>query len=768
MNKLTKLIAILLIVFMLPVFAVDETPTEPSSADQSQTESGSTDTPTEPTEPSEPSEPVQPDHPFSKTAQDYVNEIISYYSSNPELSSWWDVVALYGADANLENYTLPEWTTESLNENSSATDYAGIILGLIAMGENVHDIWNRDIAEELAKTQNPETGLFGSYPNQQIYAILALDAANEPYNRVAAINALIDTFRVENGGFGYLPWDPTAEPVISPDIDITAMALLVLNSEDHSEIINSAVTYLAESQLETGGFSSWGTENSNTLEAVIWGLSSHNLLNDERFIKNDRTLTDVLGDYILENGMLTFDAGSDEPNLMATQQGLIAFGDIINGKNIFLRLSSEKACTTKTATVRIEGSSSNVLDTSITVKCYEPNVLDAIKAALDLKEIPYIIEGSEYGSYIKSINGETEKKFGGYDGWLVALNGEPMSSSADAVELTENDEILVYYGMFAPGTLIPEYTLSTDTFKEGRSFTVAITGTYFDYDLSDNVTVPIAGATVEIGGQTFTTNSEGIATVYPPSSGTNTVKIYKDNESSYPSIVRIKPFTIEASSAYSGGGGGSYIPPKKDEDDKKEEEPVETPDQPSEDESPEIPEFTDITEVSDWAIDSVEKAVNIGLFQGDEKGYFNPKKSLSRAELALLILRFSETEENQPLNDTSFTDIDPDDWYYSAVYNAFESGFMSGFDTNTFAPDATVTREQFAVVMARALNLESTETIGFSDENEISDWAKPAATALAQSKIMVGSGDEFNPKDILTREMCAVVMVRALDFIAVQ
>ena len=563
MNKLTKLIALLLIVCVMPVFAVEQTLVDITSADQSLPESGTSDTVTEPGEPADPSEPIDPDQPSSKTAQDYANDIIAYYLLNPQLSSWWDVVALYGVGAELENYTLPEWTNETLNENSSVTDYAGIIFALIALGENVHDVWNRDIADELAKMQDAETGLFGSYPNQQIYSILALDAANEPYDRDAAINALIRTFRAENGAFGYLPWDASAEPIISPDIDITAMTLLLLDDETHSEIISSAVTYLAQSQLDNGGFSSWGTENSNTLESVIWALSSHDLLNDERFIKNDLTLTDVLGNYILENGMLAFESGSDDPNLMATQQGLIAFGDIINGKNIFLRLSSEEVCSTKSATVRIEGSSVNVLDTSVTVKCYEPNVLDAIKVALDLTEIPYIIEGSEYGAYIKSINGETEKKFGGWNGWLVALNGEPMSVSADAQELTEDDEILVYYGMFAPGTLIPEYTLSTDTFKEDRSFTVTVTGTYFDYALSEEVTVPIEGATVEIGGQLFTTNSEGKANVYSSTSGTKTVKIYKENESSYPSIVRIKPFSINVSSL-SSGGGGTYIPPKKE------------------------------------------------------------------------------------------------------------------------------------------------------------------------------------------------------------
>ena len=768
-NKLLKLTAIILLVFMLPVFsafAEDITPL-PDTENVHQPESS---------ESTDSSDSPEDNTPLIPTAEDYRDRIIAYYDANSTLTSWWDVVALYGAGADLSDYTLPEWTSESLGESASATDYAGIIFGLIATEQNVHDIWDRDIADELSKMQDSQTGLFGTYPNQQIYAMLALDAAREPYNRATALNALIDTFSTEEGAFGYLPFDPEAEPIATPDTDITAMALLVLDQTIHADIIASSVTYLASQQLKNGGFASWGTENSNSLEAVISGLATLSLLEDERFIKNESSLSDVLAGYILESGALSWEAGSTEENLLATQQGLIAYGDIIAGESVFLRLTSNEVCSTINASVRIEGSAANVLNVPVSVKGYNQNLLDAILTALDANSIPYTLTG---GNYLESIGSETAGKFGGWDGWLIALNGTAIPTSADAITLTENDEILVYYGMFESQTLIPEYTLSTTAYTQGESFTITVTGTYFDYTTSQNVTVPVSRATIEVGSSVFTTDQHGVAIVTPTSSGTQTVKIYKNNEGSYPSIVRTLPFTIDVAAApvsvSPSYGGGSYTSPAKE--DKTEDEPdkePETTDPEADDKEENEPEdtaevmltYNDVDLVSDWAVEGVKKAVAAGLFKGDESGNINPQSDLSRAELATILLRLTSSEETGA--ETQFEDVSPDDWYCSAVCTVYNLGFMNGTGSSRFSPDSAVTREQAAVVLARILNLTGTESAGYSDSSEISDWAASAVNALTESGIMEGSDGKFNPHDILTREMCAVIMARALDFISEQ
>jgi hypothetical protein len=46
-----------------------------------------------------------------------------------------------------------------------------------------------------------------------------------------------------------------------------------------------------------------------------------------------------------------------------------------------------------------------------------------------------------------------------------------------------------------------------------------------------------------------------------------------------------------------------------------------------------------------------------------------------------------------------FTDVKETDWYYKAVKNCVFTGIMNGMSEDTFAPDAGLTRAQFAQAM---------------------------------------------------------------------
>jgi hypothetical protein len=52
-------------------------------------------------------------------------------------------------------------------------------------------------------------------------------------------------------------------------------------------------------------------------------------------------------------------------------------------------------------------------------------------------------------------------------------------------------------------------------------------------------------------------------------------------------------------------------------------------------------EIKDTADISTWAKDSVDKVSKAGIMQGDTNGYFNPKKSLTRAETAVLAIQIS-------------------------------------------------------------------------------------------------------------------------------
>lgn len=685
--------------------------------------------------------------------------IVDYYQNNTVLSSWYDVVALWGAGESLDGYTLPEWDIAGLSETSLVTDYAGMILGLVAAGENVHDIEGRDIAEELAKRQQ-DNGAFADYVNMQAFSILALDAAGEEYDRDAALESLVST-EIESGGFGYNGTDA--------DVDLTAMALIALSGTDYDDVIERAVSYLAESQLESGGFQSWGSENSNSLAMVISALSAVGKLDDERFVKNEKTLCDVLEEYILEDGSLSYEKDG-ESNYMATQQGLVAFCDAASGGSVFKRLESAFECLPMLSVdckVRIEGAYENVLSLQVTVTSKRPTVLSAIKEALEQENIDYEFADSAYGAYIKSINGETAGMFGGWDGWLFLVNGESAMSSADTIELSDGDEILLYYGMYEPETLIPFYQISKNKIWTGEAFTITVTSSYIDMNTGRPINVNIENATVEIDGKKYSTDKNGRAEITIKNPGTYTVRIYKDNKNSYPSIVRIEPFEIEVNKKVTYGGNGSSLgksdekdePENADNENKAADDNKENEDKQKQDIKPLT--YIDKDSISDWALESVARATEKGILKGDENGRFNPKGTLTRAEFAAIISRllgFGEAETK-----ADFKDVYESDWFYGYVAAVYENGLMTGVAENSFAPYEPLTREQAALIFARAFKLEGTGTQDFDDYESVSGWAKEAVGIVSAKKIMLGSDGKFFPKDTLTREMCAVIADRLAE-----
>ena len=168
--------------------------------------------------------------------------------------------------------------------------------------------------------------------------------------------------------------------------------------------------------------------------------------------------------------------------------------------------------------------------------------------------------------------------------------------------------------------------------------------------------------------------------------------------------------------------------------------------------------FRDEAEISDWARDAVLLASEKGIIAGDQ-GRFAPKRALSRAELAQILVRALDLKAD---GDVEYQDVSKEDWHYNAVAAICESGIMRGAGAS-FRPNDRITREELAVVIARAANLSGQAEI--TDIAQVSDWARDAVQAVYQHGIMQGSGNQFRPKDAVTREMAATVCIRALDLI---
>jgi len=109
-----------------------------------------------------------------------------------------------------------------------------------------------------------------------------------------------------------------------------------------------------------------------------------------------------------------------------------------------------------------------------------------------------------------------------------------------------------------------------------------------------------------------------------------------------------------------------------------------------------------------------------------------------------------------------FKDIS-NDGNKEAILALYSKGIVKGQDN--FKPYDNITRSQFALMIARALNLSSTTDAGFKDTAALDAERKQAINALAEAKIVV-KAENFNPNGTLTRQQAAVMIYRAVAHVA--
>ncbi len=211
----------------------------------------------------------------------------------------------------------------------------------------------------------------------------------------------------------------------------------------------------------------------------------------------------------------------------------------------------------------------------------------------------------------------------------------------------------------------------------------------------------------------------------------------------------------------SGYGGGSVSKPKDEpekepeitEPEEPEEEPIIIP----------IPEFSDI-EVH-WAKDAIEYVALAGVMNGVAEGEFAPDEKLTRAMLVTMLYRLSEDAD---VGENEFSDIADNAWYAPAANWASKNNITSGYGDGVFAPDDYVTREQLVVFLMRYVGYKKIDMSytksHFTDNDEISDWAKESVHWAKENGIITGRDDgSFDPDGDATRGEIAAVFMRLCE-----
>lgn len=270
--------------------------------------------------------------------------------SNPQVGSIggeWAVLGLarsgyYVPEEYYEKYyATVEAYVKSLDgklHDKKYTEYSRVIVALSSIGKDARDVGGYDLTRALGDYDKT----IWQGMNGPIWALIALDSGSYPMpqNPEAKTQATREMYiqrilecQLSDGGwslFGGTAAATSGDRVSDPDI--TGMALQALAKyQDKPEVkkaTEEALECMSKKQSAQGGFSSWGTSNSESCVQMIVAICELGVpLDDSRFVKNGNTMLDNLMTFYLKGKGFLHTANGNGSNQMASEQafyGLVA------------------------------------------------------------------------------------------------------------------------------------------------------------------------------------------------------------------------------------------------------------------------------------------------------------------------------------------------------------------------------------------------------------------------------------------------------------
>ncbi|AKF92576.1 S-layer homology domain-containing protein [Brevibacillus laterosporus] len=171
-----------------------------------------------------------------------------------------------------------------------------------------------------------------------------------------------------------------------------------------------------------------------------------------------------------------------------------------------------------------------------------------------------------------------------------------------------------------------------------------------------------------------------------------------------------------------------------------------------------------------WARYDVEWLANRLIIYGQSNNQFVPEQPITRAEFVAMVIRaLGEQEESG----SRFNDVSSSAWYAGAVETARSRGYVIGYQNRLFEPNKTISRHEMAVIMKRIIEKrglrvkittgqQATFNAAFHDLGRLSWGKRDIAEAYYAGLIQGVSSGYLQPQANATRAHCAVMIKRMM------
>lgn len=171
-----------------------------------------------------------------------------------------------------------------------------------------------------------------------------------------------------------------------------------------------------------------------------------------------------------------------------------------------------------------------------------------------------------------------------------------------------------------------------------------------------------------------------------------------------------------------------------------------------------------------WANEFIQVLASNGILSGYGNGNFAPESGITREEFAVIIFKTFGLDEVRPTT-PSFKDVDASRWSYGYVESAKEylTGYFPPNGKATFDPEGQASREDVAVALVRALNLDASgakvniNDLHFRDLADISPNLRTEVTLAVTHQLISGFPDgTLLPNAPVTRAQASAMVYKII------
>lgn len=146
-----------------------------------------------------------------------------------------------------------------------------------------------------------------------------------------------------------------------------------------------------------------------------------------------------------------------------------------------------------------------------------------------------------------------------------------------------------------------------------------------------------------------------------------------------------------------------------------------------------------------WSRDAFVMLNGKGILQGTNITFENGALPISRGEFAVILDRLLQLPSEY---DCTLTDVADSDFYAESVKRMVTNGIAKGKDKNLFAPNDTMTREELAVLLVKAFEYQKGSEVlfaesldAYTDGAQISGWARESVSKAVFCGLMKGTAE---------------------------